>query len=124
MPGFTHLKSLRTLELIMQPISHPFVCSLLDTCQNWCTKLAILILRITPPPLNVALHTYSSTYANLDQRLGSGSLRGLKEVCLRYDSPPDDGSVWLWVKAVFPQLMHASVDRGLRVRLVNKETAD
>ena len=110
-----HLKSLRTLELRMNPLHHPFVCFLLDTCQNWCTKLSLLIFHIGITTL-FDLETNPSYFLTLDTRFENGSLRALREVRFVYEGIAEE-RVWRWMTLAFPRLIRAEKERGLRVRL-------
>ncbi|TCD68714.1 hypothetical protein EIP91_009998 [Steccherinum ochraceum] len=109
LPSFTHLKGLRTLELHLTPLHHPFVASLLDTCSSWCTKLSTLVLHFSHEP-----HMNPAIYFQLDRKFKvGGSMRALKEVRLRYVGKSAEEEVVQWAKTTFQTLRTSRAERGI-----------
>lgn len=115
MPSLTHLKNLRILELQLNPLHHPFVCSILETCSHWCTKLSSIILHIS---FNRSSDEdmKPAHYQSLDRKFLGSAFRSLKEVRFVY-SGPSGGVVKTWLKLVFPNIWRAEQERGLRIWL-------
>ncbi|THH30206.1 hypothetical protein EUX98_g3990 [Antrodiella citrinella] len=114
-PSLTHLKNLRILELQLNPLHHPFICSILETCANWCTKLSSIIFHISFNHFSDE-DMKPAHYQPLDRKFRGSAFRSLKEVRFVY-SGPSGVVVKTWLQLVFPNIWRAEEERGLHVWL-------